>query len=238
MNKRITDVDIASIANVIKFFVNDGENIAQLDKQELFDAVKPDLSGYAKSADVSKEISKLKETDKEHFTRLETIQENHEELITEFNVAFKSVEENMSELDSSLAELDGSLDAVRNALTTFSYEDIKAGEKFYIKKPGLYIFAGADYCLNLYNTSDVNNDFSIVGNKNNLIMGIIATQDRDYPKLLRIFYGKTYQNTLKIASAESNVIHLYNDVAKNRHAYVHNTHGSMGSMVFYVRPQG
>lgn len=234
MNKRITDVDIATLANVINFFVNDGENIAQLDKQELFDEVKPDLSEYAKSADVNKEIDKLKSTDKTYLTRLEYIQGKSIPLLDE-NIARD--EKRVSTLESSLKTLNGSLDSVKTALTVFDYEDIVAGGKFYIKKAGLYIFAGADYCLNLYNSSD-GNSFSLVGNKNNLIMGIIATQNKNYKGLLRTFYGKTYQNTLKIASAESNVIDLFNDTEKSKHAYVQNAHSSNNSIVFYVRPQG
>lgn len=234
MNKRITDVDIATLANVVKFFVNDGENIAQLDKQELFNALKPDLSDYAKSADVNTELDKLKSTDKGVITRLNFIQQTS---IPELSNNILKDEERIGTVESDVKTLNSSLDSVKTALTTFDYEDIVAGGKFYIKKAGLYIFAGADYCLNLYNSSDGNN-FSLVGNKNNLIMGIIATQNKNYPSLLKTFYGKTYQNTLKIASAESNVIDLYNDTENSKHAYVQNEHSTNSSIVFYVRPRG
>lgn len=237
MNKRITDVDIVTIANVLKFFVNDGENIAQVDKKELFDAIKPDLSEYAKSVDVNAEIDKLKKTDSEYADKLNSNMHYTSAIANSCNSnsrAIKNVNDAMIEISNSCNSNNSDIKKINNSMLEFDYEDIVADRKFYINKAGLYIFVGYDYCLNFYNSSG-GNDFNIVGNKNNLVMGIIATQNKHDSRYLRAFYGKTYQNTLKIASVESDVIDLYNDTANNKHAYVHNTHSKNNSVVLYLR---
>lgn len=237
MNKRITDVDIVTIANVLKFFVNDGENIAQVDKKELFEAIKPDLSEYAKSVDVNAEIDKLKKTDSEYADKLNNTMQYTSAIADSCNsnsIKIKEVNDVMLAMSTLYNSNNSDIKKINNSMLEFDYEDIVADRKFYINKAGLYIFIGYDYCLNLYNSSG-GNDFNIVGNKNNLIMGIIATQNKHNSQYLRSFYGKTYQNTLKIASAESDVIDLYNDTANNKHAYVHNTHSKNNSIVLYLR---
>lgn len=111
------------------------------------------------------------------------------------------------------------LSNISKQLLNFKSQRLNPDEKFYITQSGIYLFAGYDYNLNLYNEG------SLVGKSDNLITALFVA----YPVA---FYGKTYKGTLGVSSAESSILNV-NSATKN--LYVHNANTSHEARVFYLK---
>lgn len=119
--------------------------------------------------------------------------------------------------------------ALNSSLLNFKTEALAPGEKFYITQPGIYLFAGFDYVLNLYGCDGV------VGKTNNLISALfVADYDANW---MTAFYGKTYKGTLSVASAESGIINCSKNTTDNPlpFTYIENTHETQGARVFHLK---
>lgn len=121
-------------------------------------------------------------------------------------------------------------------ITDIDYEILSAGERYYISKPGLYLFVGNDYDLNLYNHNQNADSSAILGNSKNLIIAMIVAENKNDNKFFRTFYGKTYKK-LGIATPESSVVDLRRYSGDSNFAYVHNTSTNGNATIFYIKPQ-
>lgn len=122
---------------------------------------------------------------------------------------------------------------INSLLQLFDYAEIGAGEKYYITQAGLYLFAGNDYDLNLYNYDWEGKTASVVGKSNNLISALFVTENHKDSNYLHTFYGKTYKGTLGVATPESGVTDLLN--TNSARAYVENTSSSGIANVFWLK---
>lgn len=152
----------------------------------------------------------------------------------------------LNDFDNRVSDVNRSLGNLRNAidknsfdisnimekLLDLDYDYLEANSKYYIESPGLYLFVGNDYDLNLYNINQGNTSYAVLGKEKNLIIAMLVTRNKNDPHYLRTFYGKTYKQ-LGIATPESSIVDLCNMADKR--AYIHNTSNNGRATIFHIK---
>lgn len=261
MKKKITEVEnLDNLDDVTSFFVNDGEDIKQIDAKkikgnecliatfnetpytDIKDALDEGREVIVKMGDIYCYHHKTGENEEmflsNYMADSDTVSFLRPTINTE-NVwgirPYKVSSDN--ELRDLKTDITGMFNELSSNLLPYmlniDYEEIEADKKFLIDRPGLYLFSGYDYDLNLYNFDYMGNNTYIVGKNNNLINVLFVTTNHNDGNYLRTFYGKTYKNTLGMSTMESGTVDLLN--TKKAKAYIHNANSSNGALVYYIR---